>query len=451
MSAGRIAKRSLAVIGILVVLFIAVVIATWIWATSYPHEATVEPTPATLPILTGPIPDGPQAALLRRGRYLAVAGDCLSCHTRKGGQPFAGGLGLGTPFGLIYSPNITGDPDTGIGNWTPDQFYRALTHGEDDEGHRLYPAFPYPWFTRISRADSDAILAWLKTVPAVRYTPPGNRLPFPADIRLSMAVWDAAFFRPGRFVPDPQRSPEWNRGAYYVNGLGHCGACHTPLDLAGASEHSRFLQGSDLNHWVAPDLTGNARTGLGRWSVDDIVEYLRTGRNARSNAAGPMAEVVAYSTSLLSDADLHAAAVYLKSLKPSPDRQAGSPDAAATRRGAAVFSDGCASCHLANGQGQPRTFPPLPGSAMAQQEDATGLLHLILAGGRTGPTPRRPTPLTMPSFAWKLSDQEIADVATYVRNSWGNRAAPVSASNVSHLRKALDLTAPIERSGVQKR
>ena len=167
MSLGRTVKRSLAVIGILIVLFIAIVIGTWIWATNYPHEATVEPTPAAPPILTLSIPDGPQATLLRRGRYLAVAGDCLSCHTRKGGAPFAGGLGLGTPFGLIYSPNITGDAETGIGNWTPDQFYRALTHGEDDEGHRLYPAFPYPWFTRINRADSDAILAWLKTVPAV--------------------------------------------------------------------------------------------------------------------------------------------------------------------------------------------------------------------------------------------------------------------------------------------
>jgi mono/diheme cytochrome c family protein len=453
MSVGRVVRRSLAVIFILILQLLAIVIGTWIWATSYPHEATVEPTPATLPILIAPITDGPQAALLRRGRYLAVAGDCLSCHTRKGGEPFAGGLGMGTPFGLIYSPNITSDPDTGIGGWTADQFYRALSHGVDDEGHRLYPAFPYPWFTRIGRADSDAIFAWLKTVPAVRYTPPGNRLPFPADIRLSMAAWDAAFFRPGRFVPDPARSPEWNRGAYYVNGLGHCGACHTPLNLAGAAENGRFLQGSNLSHWVAPDLTGNQRTGLGRWSVDDIVEYLRTGRNAHSNAAGPMAEVVSYSTSLLSDADLRAAAFYLKSLPASADAAAAAPDPAAMRRGAAIFSDGCASCHLANGRGQPRYVPPLPGSAVAQQGDPTGLLHLVLAGGRTGPTLRRPMPLTMPSFAWKLDDREVADVATYVRNAWGNRAGPVSPSAAAHLRKALGLAAPlaIERKTGQDR
>jgi mono/diheme cytochrome c family protein len=268
-----------------------------------------------------------------------------------------------------------------------------------------------------------------------------------------MAAWNKMFFRPGRFVADPNQSPEWNRGAYYVNGLGHCGACHTPLNVAGAAERDHFLQGSNLNEWVAPDLTGNARTGLGRWSVDDIVEYLRTGRNAHSNAAGPMAEVVAYSTSLLSDTDLHAAALYLKSLKASPDTATAAPDAAAMRRGAANFSDGCASCHLADGRGQPRYIPPLPGSAVAQQKDPAGLLHLILAGGRTGPTPTRPTPLTMPSFAWKLSDQEIADVATYVRNSWDNRAAPVSSSDVSHLRKALSLTAPlpVERNGGSNR
>ncbi|HEY1604949.1 MAG TPA: cytochrome c [Allosphingosinicella sp.] len=443
MSVGRAVRRGLAVIGILILLLIAIVVGTWIWAMNYPREATIEPTPATLSILAGPIADGPQAALLRRGRYLAVAGDCVSCHTRKGGAPFAGGLGLGTPFGLIYAPNITGDPETGIGNWTPDQFYRALTRGVDDEGHRLYPAFPYPWFTRISRADSDAILAWLKTVPAVRYMAPGNRLPFPADIRLSIAAWDGMFFRPGRFVADPKQSPDWNRGAYYVNGLGHCGACHTPLNLAGAARNDRFLQGSNLNQWVAPDLTGNERTGLGRWSVDELVEYLRTGRNAHANASGPMAEVVAYSTSFLSDADLRAAAIYLKSLKPSPDTAAAAPDPAAMRRGAGIFSDACASCHLADGSGQPRLFPPLPGSAVAQQRDPTGLLHLILAGGRTAPTPTRPAPLTMPSFAWKLSDQEAADVATYLRNSWGNRAAPVSASDAAHLRKALRLTAPL--------
>jgi mono/diheme cytochrome c family protein len=397
---------------------------------------------AILPVdlLRQPISDAtPNAEQLRRGQYLVAAGDCMSCHLRAGGEPLAGGLGLNTPFGVIYTPNITSDKGTGIGDWTADQFYQAMHEGIDDEGHNLYPAFPYPWFTLVSRADDDAILAFLKTTPAVKYTPPNNDLPFPLNFRSIVKGWNLLNFTARDFKTDAGQSTEWNRGAYLVNGLGHCGGCHTPKSALGADKSGRDFQGGTLDNWVAPDLTANERTGLGAWSVDDVAEYLGTGRNAHAGAGGAMADVITYSTSLMSDADRHAMAVYLKSRAASPSIAGTEPDAGAMRRGAAIYSDACASCHLEDGVGQPRYFPPLGPNAMLQQADPIGLEHLILAGGRIGTSPSRPSPMTMPSFAWKLTDQEVADVSTFIRNSWGNRAAAVSVSDVGSARKKLNL------------
>ena len=391
-------------------------------------------------LLRQPIPDTtPNAQQLRRGQYLVAAGDCMSCHLRDGGEPLAGGLGLNTPFGVIYTPNITSDKETGIGDWTADQFYRAMHKGIDDEGSNLYPAFPYPWFTLVSREDDDAILAFLKTTPAVKYTPPDNNLMFPLGFRFLVKGWNLLYLNSYDFKADPSQSPEWNRGAYLVNGLGHCGGCHTPKSALGADKSGRYLQGGTLDNWVAPDLTANDRTGLGAWSIDDVTEYLATGRNAHAGAGGAMADVITYSTSLMSDADRHAIAVYLKGQAASPSVVDAKPDSGAMRRGAAIYSDACASCHLENGVGQPRYFPPLGPNAMLQQADPIGLEHLILAGGRIGTSPTRPSPMTMPSFAWKLTDQEVADVSTFIRNSWGNQAAAVSASDVRSARKKLNL------------
>jgi mono/diheme cytochrome c family protein len=400
------------------------------------------PAAGVVPIdlLTLPIANStPNAEQLRRGQYLVVAGDCMSCHLREGGEPLAGGLGLHTPFGTIYSPNITSDKDTGIGNWTTDQFYGAMHNGTDDEGKNLYPAFPYPWFTLVTREDSDAILAFLKSTPAVSYTPPKNELTFPLEFRFLVKGWNLLYFKAHDFEASPSQSAEWNRGAYLVNGLGHCGACHTPKNSFGADKPNLEFYGGTLDNWVAPDLTANDRTGLGGWSLDDITEYLGTGRNLRAGAGGPMADVVTYSTSLMSDQDRHAMAVYIKSQAASPSIARAPLDSGAMKRGAEIYSDACASCHLENGVGQPRYFPPLGPNAALQQSDPIGLEHLILAGGRIGTSATRPSPMTMPSFAWKLGDREVADVSTFIRNSWGNQAAAVTTEDVRAARKKLNL------------
>ncbi|MDB5446711.1 MAG: cytochrome c [Phenylobacterium sp.] len=405
-------------------------------------RTTVGPPGARTPteLLTAPLPTtGPEAAQIQLGRNLVIAGDCLSCHTRPGGVPMAGGYAMQTPFGVIYTPNLTSDRQTGIGGWTPDQFYQALHTGRDDVGRYLYPAFPYVNFTNVTRQDSDAMLAYLKTVPAVSYTPPANKLPFPLNIRLVVWGWNLLFFRPHTFQPEPGQSAQWNRGAYLVRGLGHCGGCHTPANFLGAAEKSKSFYGGYLEYGVPPDLTANPRTGLGSWTVAEVTEYLKTGRNGRAQASGPMTDVISYSTSLMSDTDLQAIAVYLKSRPASPSPSPSAPDPASMRRGAAIYSDACASCHLEQGRGQPRYFPPLGHDAVVQQANPDGVLHMILAGTRTATTLARPSPMTMPSFAWKLTDQEVADVTTYLRNSWGNRASPVSADRVAYLRRKLDL------------
>ena len=402
-------------------------------------RAPPRPLPPAL-FLTQPIPDGaPNAEQLRRGQYLVRVGDCASCHTPDNGAPFAGGFGLNTPFGTIYSTNLTSDPETGIGRMSSETFYAALHNGVGSTGAQIYPAMPYTYYTRVSRADADAMLAYLKTTPPVVARPPANKLPFPLNIRFLVKGWNLLFFRPGTFTPDANKSAEWNRGAYLATGLGHCGGCHTPKNFLAGDKTHQPLHGGVLDNWVAPDLTANPRIGLGSWSHDEVIEYLKTGRNARANAGGAMAEVVSFSTSLMADADLRAMAVYLKDQPASPAGNVASPDPAAMRRGEQIYSDACASCHLLKGVGQSKTFAPLAGNAVLQQSDPTGVMHLILAGSRTAPTATRPSALSMASFGWKLTDHQIADVSTYVRNSWGNQAPPVTAAKVADLRRRLDL------------
>jgi mono/diheme cytochrome c family protein len=402
--------------------------------------AGLAPAQQAPPPTTAPVPTAPAAAtdLVERGRYLAAAGDCIDCHTPPGGTPYAGGRPLQTPFGTIYSMNIT---PKAIGHWTADQFYRTLHEGVDPDGYRLYPAFPYPafpypYFTKLTRADSDALFAYLKSVPPADSPPGETSLPFPFNIRALMLFWNLLFLHKGEYQPDPGQSEEWNRGAYLVQGAGHCGACHTPKNLLGADVRSRAFQGGRLENWWSSDLTGNERRGLGSWSAEELVEYLKTGRNARSAATGPMADVIMFSTSKMTDADLRAIATYLKSLPASEAKTPEAPAQAIVKAGEAIFTDSCSACHHMDGTGEPRFFPPLGHNANVQQADATTLIRIILNGTRSAPTDARPTPLAMPAYDWKLNDKEVAAVATFLRSSWGNQAAPVSAEDVAKVRKS---------------
>jgi mono/diheme cytochrome c family protein len=368
-----------------------------------------------------------------RGRYLATAGDCEICHTSSGGgaKPYAGGYALHAIFGTVYSTNLTPDKDTGIGNWTPAQFHRALHSGIGGDGEHLYPAFPYIYFARVNRADSDAIFAYLRTVKPVTYRPPPNRLIFPTNIRMGMAVWDALFLDHTRHPPDPAKSGQWNRGADLVNGLGHCGGCHTPKNILFDDKKDELFRGETIDGWYAPNLTGTMRDGLGKWSAADIATYLKTGGNRFGRVTGAMADVVRVSTSHLTDGDLAAIAVYLKSLPAAPEPSPPAPNADAMAAGQAVFVERCAICHQAPG------YPPLAGNGLVQSRDPTTVVRVILQGSQSYAMPRGRIGFSMPAFP-VLSNAELADVATYIRNAWGNRASPVSKTQAKRLRHMLD-------------
>ncbi|HEX2652282.1 MAG TPA: c-type cytochrome [Xanthobacteraceae bacterium] len=400
---------------------------------------TIAVTPFFVAILTvQAVGQSPLFTTIERGRYLSAAGDCQACHTTEGGKPFAGGRPLPTPFGTIYTANITPDDQTGIGGWTNDQFFRALHQGVGADGKNLYPAFPYPWYTKVTREDSDAIKAYLSTLEPVKNRRPDNTLAWPLNYRIVMEGWNTLFFNEGVFKPDTSKSAQWNRGAYLVEGLGHCGACHTPTNVLGASKKDSFLEGGKLQEWYAPSLAGDLRSGLGSWSSDDIVTFLKTGRNSHSTAYGPMSEVITFSTSKLTDDDLGAIATYLKDL-PAGDSNVKPAEVNANlmQTGQAIFVDNCAACHRSNGEGVPGMFPSLKGDANVQSSDPTTVVRLILNGAHAAVTDARPTPFSMPAFGWKLNDDQIAALVNYVRNSWGNASPNVAASDVKSLRQSL--------------
>jgi mono/diheme cytochrome c family protein len=378
--------------------------------------------------------------LIQRGRYLTDAGDCGACHTLPGsGQLLAGGRPLETPFGTLLAPNITPDPETGIAAWTDDEFVNSLTKGTGRNGTHLYPAMPYTYMTNVTRDDAIAIRAYLDTIPAVRNPVQPNQLPFPFDVRAGLIAWDALNFRAAEFKPTADKSAAWNRGAYLVEGLAHCGLCHTPKNAAGGDETSQRFKGYALQGWFAPDITNDRRRGIGAWSVEDVVTYLKTGHNRFTAASGPMAEVVMDSTSKLTDDDLNAIAVYLKDQPvPNTAEAAGDPDANMMKSGGAIYAVQCAACHAPDGSGVAGLFPMLKGSAVVQSTDPVSILHVVLRGARSAATDPAPTAAAMPSFGWTLSDSDVAAVATYVRNAWGNRAPPVDAATVGKTRRALE-------------
>ena len=382
-------------------------------------------------------------ALVERGRALATAGDCVACHTPVGAQPYTGGRDLQTPFGVIKSANLTPDVATGIGSWTADDFYRAMHEGKRPNGTHLYPAFPYPYYTKVTRADSDAIFAFLQRLPPKANAVDRDTLPFPFSVRSAMVGWNALFFAPGEFKPDPARSAEFNRGAYLTQGLGHCGACHTPMNSFGANKSSSLLEGNVIQGWTAPNLTNDTRVGLGGWSVGDVVAYLHTGHNDHAAASGPMAEVVSYSTAAMEPGDLKAIAVYLKERGQAGDAApaAIAADDGRMRAGAAIYADTCMACHKADGSGVEGLFPRLAGAPGVQQVDPTSLVRVVMQGARSAATRPAPTAPAMPALGWRLSDGQVASVLTYIRNSWGNRAAAVSAADVASIQSKFTLRA----------
>ena len=377
----------------------------------------------------------PSSETIARGKALVIAGDCTSCHTADPAKPFAGGKRIDTPFGAITSPNITPDRDTGIGSWSEQDFYRALRFGVAPNGSRYYPAFPYPNFAKMTRDDILAVRAYLATLAPVSNKAPPPALRFPLNFRFVMRAWNALFFRPGILDPDQQKGTAWNRGRYLVEGPGHCGACHTPKNIFGADKHGQHFAGGVVGGYFAPRLDGAARSGLKSWEAEDIVEYLQSGRNAKSHAGGLMAEVVVNSTSKMSDGDVKAIAAYLKSLPAGaaePDGPA--PTEAEIRMGKDIYARNCIACHEADGSSSPRVYPPLNGNALLQSADPSSTLRVILDGAQTVTTPRAPNTGSMPAYAKQLSDQQIADVTNYIRNSFGNSAPLVTADQVAKAR-----------------
>ncbi len=395
--------------------------------------------------------------LIKQGEYLARAGDCVACHTVKDGKPFAGGLGIASPLGTIYSTNITPDKDTGIGDYTLEDFDRAVRGGVAKDGHSLYPAMPYTSFSRVSPDDVKALYAYfMNGVQPVSQANKSADIPWPLSMRWPLGIWRKIFADSPVQTPAPPAtdagSAELLRGKYLVEGLAHCSACHTPRGFAlqekaaTDADGTAFLSGGVVDGWLAKNLRSDVVDGLGSWSKDDLVAFLKSGRNAHTAAFGGMADVVEDSTQYLSDADLGAIAAYLKSLSPK-DPSATQPLAydesiakalgtgTATVPGAMDFLNNCAACHRTTGKGYTETFPSLAQNSAVNSADPQSIIHIVLKGAQMPGTGAAPTRYAMPAFDWRLTDQEIADVATFLRSSWGNKAPAVTAADVAKVRK----------------
>jgi mono/diheme cytochrome c family protein len=383
---------------------------------------------------------------IARGEYLARAGDCIACHTIPGEKLFGGGRAMATPFGTLYSPNISSDKKDGIGAWTADEFYRMLHEGKSRDGTLLYPAMPYAAYTRVTRADSDAIFAYLQSTPPIHQPNRPHELRFPFNQRQLLLGWRTLYFRAGEYRPDPTQSVEWNRGAYLVEGLGHCTMCHTEINALGGNSKSKEFQGGliPMQNWYAPSLTSNKEAGLGDWSIDDIVGLLHAGVSNRGAVYGPMAEVVYDSFQYLTEADVRAVAVYLKALPAhsgeanTSTENAGVAEAQSSLAplGKKIYDAQCAVCHADGGEGKPPNFPPLANNQSIQMTSSVNPIRMVLNGGYAPGTMKNPMPYGMPPFAQSLSDVEVAAVVTYIRTAWGNHGTPVTVQEVNTLRSA---------------
>jgi mono/diheme cytochrome c family protein len=420
----------------------------------------------------------PSLETVERGAYLAKLGNCAACHTARGGADMAGGKAIHTPFGAVYTSNITPDKTTGIGQWSQQAFYRALHEGRSADGRLLTPAFPYANYSHVTRQDADALYAYfMHAVAPVAQTNRAHELPFPLNTEVALAVWRVLFFdkksehdvdknatkKIATYVQTTRTTgindAQITRGAYLVRGLGHCSACHAQRNALGATSNDGLLSGAlmPMQDWYAPSLLARDQAGVQHWPRSDVVALLKTGVAPHASVAGPMAEVVAKSTQYWSDADLQAAAAYLQSLPESPAKPSSKPhtasDPSATQlvRGAELFTQHCATCHGAQGQGlqiqntamQGRdsmsvvALPALAGNRAITMDNTANLVRIILAGGYAPSTAGNPRPYGMPPFVHVLGDDDIAVVTTYIRSAWGNQANAVSAADVVRHRKGL--------------
>ncbi|WP_212625422.1 cytochrome c [Pseudomonas sp. PP3] len=389
-------------------------------------------------------------ASIAKGEYLSRAGDCVACHTAKGGKPFAGGLPMETPIGTIFSTNITPDSNSGIGNYSFEDFDNAVRRGIRKDGSTLYPAMPYPSYARVSGDDMRALYAYFNSgVPPVDQINKDSEIPWPMSMRWPLAGW-RLMFAP---EPNPEAKASGERGAYLVEGLGHCGACHTPRALTlqekALNDHvgNDFLSGgAPIEGWVPKDLRGSKTTGLGQWTEVDIVQFLKTGRNDRTAVFGGMSEVVDHSLQHLSQDDLGAIARYLKTLSSrNPEIAVRGDDDAAQRLhrlkieslGARIYADNCMACHRSDGLGYSQTFPGLANNSVLSDSLADSVIRIVLTGYTTPATKEAVTQYTMPAFGWRLSDEEVAQVTTFIRQSWGNVGHQVTADDVAKIRKGI--------------
>ena len=410
------------------------------------------------------------ADLVKRGEYLARAGDCVACHTAKGGKPFAGGLPMATPIGTIYSTNITPDKQTGIGDYSYEDFQKAVRQGVAKTGDTLYPAMPYPSYAVVSDEDMHALYAYfMQGVPAVNQQNKATDIPWPLSMRWPLAVWRNLFAPEVKaFVPSAQDDASINRGRYLVEGLAHCGACHTPRSITmqekvlTGQDNTTYLAGSSspIDGWTASNLRGDNRDGLGRWSQQELEQFLRYGRNDQTAVFGGMTDVVEHSLQYLTDADITAIARYLKTLAPQDPKQVPfKPDHTVAqalwngddqKSGASEYVDSCAACHKTDGTGYKRFFPQLQGNPVVLAEDPTSLIHIILTGARLPGVAGAPSAITMPAFGWRMNDQQVANLVNFVRSSWGNtQSTTVTASDVAKIRQQDDVKGQLGSSSIE--
>lgn len=386
---------------------------------------------------------------ISKGEYLVKAGNCMGCHTAKGEAAFAGGRLLQTDFGSFKTPNITPDEKTGIGSWTAEDFWQALHNGRSKDGSLLYPSFPYTNYTQVSRDDADAMYAYLMSLPKVEKPNQAHELRFPYDKRALLAFWRAAYFRPASYQADQSKSAEWNRGAYLVNGLGHCSACHGGRNGLGANAGVNDLSGGELTSWYAPALTNSKEVNLAKWPAEELIALLKSGVNQHTAVSGPMAEVVAGSTQYLSNTDIKSMTAYLQAI---PTAQVAEKDMldkamagqelstermdAVLKHGGALYKAHCLDCHGAQGEGVKNIYPALQANPAVLGHALSNPVRMVLSGGFPPVTSDNPRPYGMPPFAHTLTDNEVALVLSYVRNAWGNKAGVLTSSEVNRYRSA---------------